>query len=92
MTALLADVCFQLGDADRAPQLHAALEPFRHQCADNATNWFGSVGHHLALLEHTRPLADADASFHAAARWHARMPAPAMLARTRIDWDTNLVW
>ncbi len=92
LTVLLADACFQLGDTDRAPKLHAALEPFRQQCADNATNWFGGVGHHLALLEHTMGrYDDADASFDAAVRWHERMPAPAMLARIRIDWATSLV-
>jgi tetratricopeptide (TPR) repeat protein len=92
MTTLLADACFQLGDADRAARLHAELEPYRNQCVDNATNWFGSVGHYLALLEHTMGrFADADASFEVAVDWHARMPAPALLARTRIDWATSLL-
>jgi class 3 adenylate cyclase len=92
MTTLLADACFQLGDADRARRLHAALEPYRHQCVDNATNWFGSVGHYLALLEHTTGrFEDADASFAAAVDWHARMPAPLLLARTQIDWATSLL-
>ena len=92
MTVLLADACFQLDDADRAAVLHAALTPFRGQCADNATNWFGSVGHHLALLEHTLGrYADADASFEAAVAWHEQMPAPAMLARTQLDWATSLL-
>jgi hypothetical protein len=92
LTALLADTCFQLDDADRAARLHAALEPYREQCVDNATNWFGSVGHYLALLEHTMGrLEQADASFAAAVDWHARMPAPLLLARTQIDWATSLL-
>lgn len=92
MTTLLADACFQLGDADRAVRLHAALEPYRDQCVDNATNWFGSVGHYLALLEHTMGRFDeADASFETAVEWHARMPAPLLLARTQIDWATSLL-
>jgi class 3 adenylate cyclase len=92
MTTLLADACFQLDDADRAARLHTLLEPYRNQCVDNATNWFGSVGHYLALLEHTMGRFDeADASFEAAVEWHARMPAPALLARTQIDWATSLL-
>ena len=68
------------------------LEPFRDQCVDNATNWFGSVGHYLALLEHTMGhFVEADASFAAAVQWHTRMPAPALLARTQIDWATSLL-
>jgi hypothetical protein len=35
--------------------------------------------------------AEADASFEAAVEWHARMPAPALLARTQIDWATSLL-
>jgi class 3 adenylate cyclase/tetratricopeptide (TPR) repeat protein len=92
MTTLLADACFQLGDANRAARLHTALEPYRDQCVDNATNWFGSVGHYLALLEHTMGhFVEADASFAAAVQWHTRMPAPALLARTQIDWATSLL-
>ena len=92
LTTLLADTCFQLGDADRAPHLHAALEPYREQCVDNATNWFGSVGHYLALLEHTMGRFDeADASFDTAVEWHTGMPAPLLLARTQINWATSLL-
>jgi len=92
MTTLLADACFQLGDAARAARLHDLLEPYRNQCVDNATNWFGSVGHYLALLEHTMGrFAEADASFEAAVEWHTRMPAPALLARTQINWATSLL-
>lgn len=92
LTSLLADTCFQLDDAERAPRLHAALEPYRNQCADNGTNWFGSVGRYLALLEHTMGrYEEADESFAAAVEWHAAMPAPLLLARTRADWATSLL-
>lgn len=92
MTALLADVCFQLADADRAQRLHAVLEPYRAQCIDNATNWFGSVEHYLALLEHSMGRFDeADGSFQAAVDRHEQMPAPLLLARTQVDWATSLL-
>jgi hypothetical protein len=92
MTSLLADVCFQLDDAQRAEKLHRALSPYRAQCIDNGTNWFGSVGHYLAMLEHVMGrFDDADASFRAAVEWHARMPAPLLLARTEIDWAVSLL-
>jgi hypothetical protein len=44
------------------------------------------------MLEHTMGrFADADASFEAAVHWHARMPAPALLARTQINWAASLL-
>lgn len=90
-TGLMADACFQLGDRDRAVILHEHLKPYRDQCIDNATNWFGSVSRCLGLLEHTMGWYDeADRSFEAAVDWHARMPAPALLARTRVEWATSL--
>ena len=91
-SALLTEACFQLGDRERAAQLHPRLEPFREQCVDNATNWFGSVGHYLGMLEHTMGRYDAaDASFSAAVDWHRRMPAPILTARTQLDWATSLL-
>ncbi|MEM8923416.1 MAG: AAA family ATPase [Actinomycetota bacterium] len=90
--ALLAETCFQLGDHRRAQSLHDRLKPFRGQCIDNATNWFGAVSHYLAMLEHVMGAHDeADVSFAEAVDWHRAMPAPVLLARTQLDWGRSLL-
>ncbi len=91
-TSLLAESCWQLGDTPRSQALHEDLKAFRGQCVDNATNWFGSVSRYLGMLEHVLGSHDeADRSFAEAHDWHAAMPAPALLARTRLDWGRSLL-
>ena len=90
--ACTTDACFRLEDTERAAHLYPQLAPFRDQFVDNATNWFGSMQRFLGMLEHCAgDYGTADASFAEAERLHIALPAPAMLARTRLDWATSLL-
>jgi len=89
---LLAESCWQLGDAERAPSLHARLAPYREQFVDNAAIWLGSAQRPLGLLENLLGRHhDADASLRAALAAHELLPSPVMTARTQVDWATCLL-
>jgi predicted ATPase/DNA-binding SARP family transcriptional activator len=82
-----AIACAHLGDARRAEQLHALLEPYDGQFVSTGASWFGAVAHHLALLCTTIGRLDAaDAHFAAAQRAYERLGADAWLSRCRLDW------
>jgi hypothetical protein len=90
--ALLAEQAAAIADRPLCAQLYTALSPHRHQFVDNATNWFGSVGRYLGLLEHTLGrFDDADRSFAESVAAHERLPAPLLLARSHLAWGTSLL-
>jgi class 3 adenylate cyclase len=52
--AMASEVCWQLGDADRAPRLKELLEPYaRHAVTVSHLVYFGPVSYYLGLLEMT---------------------------------------
>lgn len=90
--ALLAEQAAAIADRPLCAELYTALSPHRHQFVDNATNWFGSVGRYLGLLEHALGrFADADRSFAESVAAHERLPAPLLLARSYLAWGTSLL-
>ena len=87
-----AIACAHLGDAERAAQLRALLEPHADQFVNTGGSWFGAVTHLLALLHATGDATeDADRRFAAAERAYRRLGAGAWLARCRLDWATALL-
>ncbi|HEV7807148.1 MAG TPA: AAA family ATPase [Solirubrobacteraceae bacterium] len=83
--------CVQLGDRERAPRLHALIEPYADRFVDNGPAWAGAAAHYLGRL--ARLLEDydeADERFDAAARSYERIGAPAWLVHARIDWAEML--
>jgi class 3 adenylate cyclase/tetratricopeptide (TPR) repeat protein len=87
-----AAVCSYLSDDRAAASLHEALTPYAHQFMANAWAVTGSVVYYLGLLATTLGHFDeAEARFHAAEAAHARVGAPAWLARTRLEWARMLL-
>ncbi|NNC81335.1 MAG: AAA family ATPase [Acidimicrobiales bacterium] len=90
--SVATEVGFTINETTGADTLYELLHPYRDQYVDNATNWFGSVTRHLAMLEHLRNNhAAADELFAESVERHTSLPAPALLARSEIDWATSLV-
>lgn len=90
--AVTAEVGYIIEEPAGADVLRELLLPYREQFVDNATNWFGSVTRHLGMLEHLLGnFAASDEFFAESVERHTSMPAPAMLARSEIDWATSLV-
>ena len=90
--ALLAELAARIKARELCAELYPVLLPFRGQFVDNATNWFGSVGRFLGLLEHVfGRFDDADRSFAAALQAHQALPAPLLVARTHLDWGVSLL-
>lgn len=88
---LLADVCAQLNDAARAPELYQRLAPWRDQVAFSGASVYGSVAHYLGqLATSARRYETADVDFTAAARRHEEMGAITFLARTQLAWARML--
>lgn len=88
---LLADVCAQLGDAIRAPELYQRLAPWRDQVAFSGASVYGSVAHYLGqLAASARRYDTADVDFKEAARRHEEMGAVTFLARTQLAWARML--
>jgi hypothetical protein len=80
--------CAQLGDADRASELHGRLEPYADRVVTIAQGGdvTGSVAHYLGLLAATiGHLDEAGARFTAAAAVHERIGAVTWLARSRAE-------
>jgi tetratricopeptide (TPR) repeat protein len=84
--AQAAIVCARLGDRQRAEILLELLLPYRGQMICTGVSWVGSVAHYVGILEAVLGrFDDADASLADAEAAHARVPAPAWLARTRLE-------
>jgi DNA-binding SARP family transcriptional activator/class 3 adenylate cyclase/tetratricopeptide (TPR) repeat protein len=87
-----AAVCAYLGDRSVAPTLLDLLLPYKDHLVGTGLTWSGSVSHYLGLLAATLTrFEDADAYFTAAAAIHARLGAPILLARTRLEWARMLL-
>ena len=87
-TALIAEVCDYLGDANRAKPLYELLLPFvdRNIVVGRGGYWLGSVARYLALLAAVMGrYEEAEAHFDKALEMHRRMHATPWTARTRYD-------
>jgi class 3 adenylate cyclase/tetratricopeptide (TPR) repeat protein len=91
--AFSAEVCAELGDVPSAAVLSRLLAPYANQLVTTGpVACFGSVARYLGRLAATvGSLDEADTHFAAAAATHARIGAPAWLARTRLDWASVLL-
>jgi hypothetical protein len=86
---LLAEVCGRLGDAERAAELYALLQPFagRNVVVGRAATCNGSVSRHLGILAGLRgEWARAERHFGDALAMHAAMGALPFVARTQVAW------
>jgi class 3 adenylate cyclase/tetratricopeptide (TPR) repeat protein len=84
--AVLATVCFRLGDTTGAARLYDLLTPYANQVACHPGLWFGSYEHHLGLLARTlNRLPEADAHFARAAEIHEQLGATTWLSRTQSE-------
>jgi len=87
-----AAVCAALDDVAHASVLEPLLSPYADQIVTLTPAISGSVHYYLGLLATTVGDFDrAGSSFAAAEAVHARLGAPAWLARTRIDWARMLL-
>lgn len=90
--ALTAEICASVGAREHATTLRSLLLPYRDLLATTGGGATGAMAHHLGLLETVLERFDeADAHFAAAASRHAQIPAPAWLARTRLEWARMLL-
>jgi class 3 adenylate cyclase/tetratricopeptide (TPR) repeat protein len=88
----LAAVAARLGDRLRAGTLYQLLAPHAGQIAGRAPLWDGSVSYYLGMLATTLGHDDqAEERFAAAEATHERIPAPAWLARSRLEWARMLL-
>jgi tetratricopeptide (TPR) repeat protein len=91
---LMAEVCGGLGDAARAAELYALLEPYAGRnvvVGRNATN-NGSASRLLGILATARGELDlAEGHFEDAQRMHAAMGAKPWHARTQVAWAEMLL-
>jgi tetratricopeptide (TPR) repeat protein len=93
-TALLAEACAQLGDAERAKQLYELLRPYtlRTVVVASAVAWHGPVSYCLGLLAATTgQWKDAAAHYEDALDAAARAGALPGLARTKQAYGTALL-
>ncbi len=91
--SLLADVCWFLGDAARAPELYDMLSPYDGQCVVvGAADTAGAVSRSLALLAATMGRwQDAERHFEDALRTTAKLGDKPWLARTRAEYGAVLL-
>ncbi|MGH8974211.1 MAG: hypothetical protein ACRD0C_13560, partial [Acidimicrobiia bacterium] len=92
-TTILAEACARVGEPAWAELLYRRLAPWGDLVATAAAGAVsGSVHHYLGLLDGSMGRHDAaDVQFAEAAAVHARMGAPAFLARTRLEWARTLL-
>jgi class 3 adenylate cyclase len=91
---MAAEACAGLGDAGRAADLSERLAPYHELLVTNlgGATATAAVAHYLGLLATTLGRFDeADVRFAAAAAMHERLSAPALLARTRLEWAHMLM-
>jgi hypothetical protein len=89
---MVAEACARLDDVERAAVLHARLSPHGGLVAHVGAGAAGAVDHYLGMLATTLGRHDlADGYFAAAEQIHAGFPAPAWLARTRLEWARMLL-
>jgi hypothetical protein len=85
--AFATQAAARLGDADLCGRLADQLRPYRDQFVDNASTFWGSVEHYIALaLACVGRHEEADEAFRRAALAHETLGAPILLARTNVEW------
>ena len=87
-TAMLAEVCDFLGDANRAKPLYELLLPYadRGIVVGRGGYWLGSVARYVAILAALMGrYEEAEDHFEKALEMHRRMQAPPWIAHTRFD-------
>jgi tetratricopeptide (TPR) repeat protein len=92
--SLLADVCWSLGDAARAPELYDMLSPREGECVviGYAVDTWGAASRSLALLAATmRRWEDAERHFEDALRTTAQLGDKPWLAHTRAQYAAMLL-
>jgi class 3 adenylate cyclase/tetratricopeptide (TPR) repeat protein len=90
--AVRAELCAAVGHQDHAATLHRLLAPFRGQVPTSAGAAPGAVDQQLAMLSTVlRRFDEAEMEFRSAVALHKRLPAPAWLARTRLEWARMLI-
>ena len=92
--SLLADVCWSLGDAARAPDLYRMLSPREGECVvvGYANTAAGAVARTLALLAATMGRwGDAERHFEDALRMNAQLGDKPWLAHTRAQYGAVLI-
>jgi len=90
--AVASEVCAGLGDVQQASVLSDHLAPYCELVAHNTASIVAAVTHHLGLLATTLGHYDeAEAHFAMASATHARMRAPTLLARSRLEWARMLL-
>ena len=81
-----AMTCARLRDRDRAGALLDLLAPYSGQMVCTGLSWAGSFDHYIGILAAVLGrLDEADAKLAEAESAHARVPAPAWLARSRLE-------
>jgi tetratricopeptide (TPR) repeat protein len=89
---MAAEVAAVLEEPASAAVLMEKLEPFAGSFAHNGCTTFGAVDRYLGMLAATLGRGDeAERHFAAAAAVHARLGAPAWLARTHVEWARMLL-
>ena len=92
--SLLADVCWSLGDAARAPELYEMLSPCEGECVvvGFGVDTVGAVSRSLALLAATmRRWEDAERHFEDAVRMNTQLGDKPWLAHTRAQYGAALL-
>lgn len=85
--AFAAQAAAKLDDGELCADLVDRLRPYRGQFVDNASTFWGSVEHYLALaLAGAGRDEEADDAFRRAVSAHEVLQAPVLLARTRVEW------
>ena len=81
-----AMTCARLEDRERAAALLELLTPYSGQLVCTGLSWAGSFDHYMGILLAVLGRRDeADAKLAEAESAHARVPAPAWLARSRLE-------
>jgi tetratricopeptide (TPR) repeat protein len=81
-----AMTCARLQDRERAAVLLELLTPYSGQMVCTGLSWAGSFDHYIGILVAVLGrLDEADAKLAEAELAHARVPAPAWLARSRLE-------
>jgi class 3 adenylate cyclase/DNA-binding CsgD family transcriptional regulator len=89
---LCTTACCEFGETEAASVLYRLLAPYADRFGATAGVVTGSVTHHLGLLAIALGRLDAaEGHFAAAEAAHARLGAPAWLARTRLEWARMLL-
>ena len=90
--AFATQAAARLGDQSLCAVLLQELLPYRDQFVDNASTFFGSVERYLGLaLSCLNRHDEARVAFERAVAIHARLGAPILLARTRLEWGEAMI-